>query len=85
MVDQRALVLLSVTNTGPGIPAEDMPRLFQRFYRADKSRTGATGGTGLGLAISKALVEAHGGSIEVTSEPSVLTTFTISLPSGPGT
>ena len=82
---QRTLVLLSVTNTGPGISPEDLPHLFQRFYRADKSRTGATGGTGLGLAISKALVEAHGGSIEVTSEPGVLTTFTIFLPSGPGT
>ncbi len=73
-------VILTVTDTGPGIPAADLPRLFERFYRADKSRTGATGGTGLGLAISKAIVESHGGMIDVSSSPESGTRFTVRLP-----
>jgi heavy metal sensor kinase len=75
---QSGSVLFSVTNTGPGISAEDLPHLFSRFYRADKSRT--TGRTGLGLAISKAIVEAHSGTIEVASEPGQGATFTVRLP-----
>ncbi len=74
--------LLVVADTGPGIPAEDLPRIFERFYRADKSRTGATGGTGLGLAICKAIVAAHGGSIDVACPASGGATFTVRLPSG---
>ena len=69
-----------VDDNGPGIPAEDLPRIFERFYRVDKSRTRATGGTGLGLAICQAIAEAHGGRIEVTSEWAQGSTFTLLLP-----
>jgi signal transduction histidine kinase len=75
---QNGMAMLAVSNTGRGITAEDLPHLFERFYRADQSRT--SGNTGLGLAISKAIVEAHGGTIEVTSRPDAGTTFTIRLP-----
>jgi len=72
--------LLIVADTGQGISAADQPHIFERFYRADKSRSRAEGRSGLGLAISKAIVDAHGGSIGVSSEPSVGTTFTVRLP-----
>jgi two-component system, OmpR family, sensor kinase len=75
---QGGMVLLAVSDTGPGIPGEDLPHIFKRFYRADPSRS--SGQTGLGLAISKAIVEAHGGTIEVSSRPGAGTTFTIRLP-----
>jgi signal transduction histidine kinase len=73
-------VLVSVADTGEGIPAPDLPFIFERFYRVDKSRTRATGGTGLGLTIAKRLVEAHGGHITVASTLGQGTTFTVSLP-----
>ena len=72
-------VFLSLENSGPGIPAEDLPRVFERFYRADVSRSRRTGGVGLGLAICKAIIEAHGGDIQVQSKQNGPTRFTIRL------
>jgi signal transduction histidine kinase len=68
-------------DTGPGIPAEDLPHIFERFYRAEKSRTrGKTTGFGLGLSITKWIVEHHNGRIEVDSKEGQGTTFAIYLP-----
>ncbi|KAA0549145.1 PAS domain-containing protein [Bacillus sp. BGMRC 2118] len=72
-------IKVHVVDTGIGIAKEDLPRIFERFYRVDKARTRNSGGTGLGLAIVKHLVDVHGGLITVTSEQSVGTTFTIEL------
>ena len=77
---ENGRALLVVSDRGPGIAAEHLPHIFDRFYRADAARTTATGRTGLGLAISKAIIEAHAGSIEVASSPAEGTTFTIRLP-----
>jgi heavy metal sensor kinase len=71
-----------VSNTGPGIPAEGLPHIFERFYRADRARTTNAGRTGLGLAISQAIVQAHGGTIEARSEVDGETVFTVRLPGG---
>jgi signal transduction histidine kinase len=73
--------LLTVADDGPGIAADHLPRIFDRFFRADESRSRASGGVGLGLAIAKAIVEAHGGSLSVESEPGRGATFTASFPS----
>jgi signal transduction histidine kinase len=74
-------VRLSITDTGEGIAAEHLPHLFERFYRADAARDRAHGGSGIGLAIVKALVEAHGGRVAVTSPgPGQGTTVTLDLP-----
>jgi len=71
---------ISVKDNGPGIPEEDLPFVFERFYRADKSRNRLTGGSGIGLTIVKAIVEAHKGHIEVRSKVNEGTEFIISLP-----
>ncbi len=65
---------------GPGIPPEDLPRLFDRFYRADSSRTRSSGGAGLGLAIVRAIVTAHGGRIEAANLPTGGARMTVVLP-----
>jgi signal transduction histidine kinase len=73
----------SVQDTGPGIPAEELPRVFERFYRSDQAR-GQGKGFGLGLALAKEIVEAHGGRIEVRSIPGEGSRFTVTLPGAKG-
>ncbi|PEP65087.1 HAMP domain-containing sensor histidine kinase [Bacillus pseudomycoides] len=71
---------ISVQDEGEGIPQEDIPHIFDRFYRVDKSRTRATGGKGIGLAVAKEIVELHSGSIQVKSKLRIGTEFIIKLP-----
>ena len=73
-------VVVAVWDTGVGIASEDLPHVFERFYRADRSRSRATGGAGLGLAIARQLVEAHGGQIEAHSQTGQGAQFTFTLP-----
>jgi len=77
------LVEVAVIDTGEGIPAEELPNIFERFYRVDKTRARATGGHGLGLTITKRLVEVHGGKIEVQSEMGKGSRFTFTVPVSP--
>ncbi|MCX5070700.1 HAMP domain-containing histidine kinase [Micromonospora lupini] len=76
-------VTIAVADTGSGISAEDLPRVFDRFWRAEKSRSRQTGGSGLGLAIVRKLAEAHNGTVTATSTPPQGTTFTLHLPTDP--
>jgi len=73
-------VKVSVSDTGEGIPAEDLPNIFERFYRVDKSRARVTGGSGLGLTIARRLVEAHGGTITVQSKLGKGSRFSFTIP-----
>ncbi|MEO6027481.1 MAG: ATP-binding protein [Candidatus Binatia bacterium] len=75
------VVEVSVTDTGGGIPAEELPRLTERFYRVDKARSRELGGTGLGLAIVKHIVQAHGGKLHISSTIAVGTTVRFTVPS----
>ena len=80
---QPEALVFRVRDHGMGIAAEDLPRVFEPFFRSDKSRARATGGVGLGLAIARRVVEAHGGAIAVESSSGTGTTFSIELPVAP--
>jgi two-component system sensor histidine kinase ArlS len=75
-------VLITVADTGPGIPAEDLPFIFERFYRSEQSRAVESGGFGLGLAIAKQIIESSAGLIDVASTVGEGTVFTVRLPKG---
>jgi two-component system sensor histidine kinase VicK len=75
-----AMVRVSVADSGIGIPAEDLPRIFERFYRVDKARSRMLGGTGLGLAIARQIIELSGGAISIDSELGKGTEVVFTLP-----
>ena len=75
-----AQVVLTVEDNGAGIPEEDLPRIFERFYRVDKARSRAAGGTGLGLAIVRDTVEKRGGTVEAANRPGGGAVFTVRWP-----
>jgi signal transduction histidine kinase len=78
--ESGATARIEVVDTGIGIPAEALPRVFDRFFRVDKARSREIGGSGLGLSIARTILVAHGGDITCTSEPGVGSMFAISLP-----
>ena len=77
-------VVLTVADDGAGIPERDLPHVFERFYRADPSRSKRLGGTGLGLSIVKHIAERFGGEAVATSREGFGTTVTVSIPASPG-
>ena len=83
VLDGKDHVTVRVSDTGVGIPEEDLPQLFDRFYRVNKDRSRATGGSGLGLAISKQIVDLHGGTLFVKSRVDEGSTFDVRLPKTP--
>jgi two-component system OmpR family sensor kinase len=84
-VGLTSAAVLTVTDTGPGIPEKDRPRIFERFFRVDKARARTSGGTGLGLAICQAIVTAHGGTIDFECAEQSGTTFRVTFPTPPAT
>jgi two-component system sensor histidine kinase BaeS len=76
-------VEITVRDTGPGIPPEALPHVFERFYRGDRARSKAAGGTGLGLAIARKLAQAHGGRLTATNHPQRGAIFILILPITP--
>ena len=80
LVRQDGLAVIRVKDTGIGVAPEDLPHIFERFYRGDKARARDEGGAGLGLAIARWIVEEHGGEIEAKSRPGEGTTFTVRIP-----
>ena len=77
---ESAAVRIEVIDTGVGIPSEALPRVFDRFFRVDPSRSRASGGTGLGLAIVQGIMQLHGGKVEIVSQPGKGTRVTLSMP-----
>lgn len=80
---ENGMIMISVADSGIGIPQADLNRIFERFYRVDKARSREMGGTGLGLSIVKHIVENHGGQIQVTSQPGEGSVFTVLIPAAP--
>jgi len=74
------LIAITLADRGPGVPEADLPRIFERFYRVDRSRTRDPGGTGLGLSIVRHLVELHGGRVSAANRPGGGAVFTVRLP-----
>ncbi|MBR6837941.1 MAG: sensor histidine kinase, partial [Oscillospiraceae bacterium] len=78
--DEKGTPVFEVQDTGIGIAPEDLPKVFERFYRADDARNRKTGGTGLGLSIAKWIVDRHGGHFDIKSYPDAGTRFSVFLP-----
>jgi two-component system OmpR family sensor kinase len=83
LADEGSQVVLEVADQGPGVPAEERDRIFERFYRTDRSRTRSNGGVGLGLAIVRSVAEAHGGAVGYRARPGGGSVFRIVLPPAP--
>jgi two-component system sensor histidine kinase BaeS len=83
VAEQPGKVQVEVADDGPGIAARDLPYVFERFWRGDKSRSRDSGGSGLGLAIVRQLIELHGGTVSVDSAPGRGATFRVILPALP--
>ena len=82
LASEDKLAVLTVADTGVGIPTEDLPLIWERFYKVDKAHTRENHGTGLGLSIAKEIIDRHGATVTVTSAPAVGTTFVIRFPTG---
>ena len=80
MEAEKRHLTITVTDQGPGIEPEHLPRIFERFYRVDSSRSRDGGGTGLGLSITRHTLRAHGGDVDVWSQPGLGSTFTVTIP-----